>query len=95
MKDQSQCAMTTSISQNRVRLNETKFSPELAIFSSPLRLFCEKMGVKPNCIISRNKIARAQKCRKKCEWTLIDTRFNKNVCGYFEQCCELFHFSSS
>ena len=27
MKDQSQCAMTTSISQNRVRLNETKFSP--------------------------------------------------------------------
>ena len=28
MKDQSQCAMTTSISQNRVRLNETKFSPE-------------------------------------------------------------------
>ena len=27
MKDQSQCAMTTSISQIRVRLNETKFSP--------------------------------------------------------------------
>ena len=29
-------------------------------FSSPLRLFCEKMGVQPNCIISHNKIARAQ-----------------------------------
>ena len=29
-------------------------------FSSPLRLFCEKMDVEPNCIISRNKIARAQ-----------------------------------
>ena len=27
MEDQSKCAMTTSISQNRVRLNETKFSP--------------------------------------------------------------------
>ena len=29
MKDQSQCTMTTSISQNRVRLNETKFSPAM------------------------------------------------------------------
>ena len=27
MEDQSKCSMTTSISQNRVRLTEPKFSP--------------------------------------------------------------------